>query len=476
MLNGNVEGLSGNTGTNSPLAHVFIGSDGGAYYVTEVGNEVYWFAEHPGRDYAHVFRGTRQGDRIEGRFLSVPKDRATSHGQVAMKVLQNGWLERIGEGGGFPCRWLSVAAIEGIVDRLPGKPRGPGFTANTAEDLDGLFTDATGRQCYMRQYGNDVVFFVEDRFERGQQPKRAFVFVGTRQGTVVKGKWAMVPKGKATGSGSLELSVGEGRKLMLFSGSPLGSGTFDPHLPPIRVPISWVMKLANAVLSEVRVHLDGFGGGTHALMKGSYIKFGAGEPEIDEKFTLQHQDGAINRYFLDDMDSEHVFTKYDPTEEEPYRTRLTIDFEDKGREIKRIRKRTGRDDGPRDWDFEQPRCNLYFNLVNYVRSVAAQGKSSRPAVTYEVTDVELEGELDAPGLIEAHDDKLTDVLRPMVESSIFSKVNLSHYRDSFVDKIQEQLDALVRTTDQYEWNGYSASDLVPKRIAIDGGDVVFYFD
>jgi hypothetical protein len=225
------------------------------------------------------------------------------------------------------------------------------------------------------------------------------------------------------------------------------------------------------VLGEVRIHLDGYGGGTQALVKGSYIKFGTGEPKESEKFTLPAQDGLINRYFLDNLDSDHVFTK----NIRENRTRLTIDFEEGGREIKRIRIRNGRDDGPRDWDFERPRCNLYFKLVNYVRSVTAPGKISRPAVSYEVTDVELVGEIDAPGLAEAHDEKLTNVLRPVVESTIFSTVNLSHFRDLFVDQIQGPLDALVRTTDEYEWNGYKASDLVPKSIAIDKGDVVFYF-
>src|SRR5262245_64890920 len=75
---GNVKAPTG----NSPLADVFAGDDGGAYYVSEVGKNVYWFAEHPGRDYAHVFKGNRDGNQIKGKYWSIPKDKAATHGQL----------------------------------------------------------------------------------------------------------------------------------------------------------------------------------------------------------------------------------------------------------------------------------------------------------------------------------------------------------------------------------------------------------
>src|SRR3712207_1790086 len=65
--------------TPAPItAGVFRADDGGAVYVRAVESTVYAFAEHPGKDYAFVLRGTYVDGRIRGQWWDVPKhSRAT---------------------------------------------------------------------------------------------------------------------------------------------------------------------------------------------------------------------------------------------------------------------------------------------------------------------------------------------------------------------------------------------------------------
>lgn len=449
-----------NRGTSSPLAHCFAGNDGGAYYVSEVGDKVYWFAEHPGRDYAHVFHGTRDHGTLKGQFYSVPKDRATTHGQATFKIHPNGALERISESGGFPSKSLGVVSMSSIVDRLPRKRKWPGFTANTLSDLDGVFDDGRGHRCYLRQIGDHVVLFAEQDFEKGERPDQALVFVGDRKGDSVEGTWISVPKGKKTGSGALTLSLKTGRVLVSAAGSPFGAGTFNPVLPDIPIPIKTVMDLANSQLNKITIRLDGYAGGKHTLKDGSYVKLGK---EIFH-FTLPAHERPANTYFINDMESDIIHVT--PISEDE--ARLSVVFEDKEREIKRVAK-LGGDDLAKDWDIEHPRCDIYFRLANHETS---DGRSS---ISYEVEKVELLAELDAPLLTERVDDWITGKVRPVIESKIKNALNQKGFRQLVADGIQQKLDDLVKAASEYQVFGYSISALVPKQVTISGHSVMFSF-
>lgn len=449
---------------NSPLASVFAGDDGGAYYVTEVGQKVYWFAEHPGRDYAHVFVGTRDGDTIKGRFYSVPKDRGTAHGQVTLRVNPNGTMERVGETGGFPSKSFRVVSIHGIVDKLPNKREWPGFTANTLDDLDGVFDGAVYRY-YVRQVNDTVVFFTEKGFAKGQRPDAAFVFVGERQGPSVKGQLVAVPKGKKTGHGPLSLTLNPDRSLTRHD-SPLigGAGPLQPVLPDIAVPIRSVMELLNTQLNKLKIHLDGHASGNNPLQNGSYINFGGVQ---SDPFTLPYYNGSVYRYFINDMESDVIhITPVGGNE-----SRLTVVFETGGREIKRVDehfKRAG-DKLARDWDIENPRCDIYFRLVNYLTADA------KPSISYEVTRVSFGGEIDAPGLIESIDDFITRKVRPIVETNVKKTLNNDVPRKEVAGLVRSQFDGLVKGADNYRIFGYSISGIAPKGFSIDGDKLVFRF-
>lgn len=453
--------IGNTTGKTAPLAHTFAGNDGGAYYVTEVDAKVYWFAEHPGRDYAHVFHGTRDGDIIKGRFHSVPKDSATTQGQVTLKVLANGSLERVNETGGFPSKSMVAVSIDAITGKLPGKRKWPGFTANTIDDLDGVFDDGKGHRYYVREAGDRVVFFAEQDFKKGERPALALVFVGERLGSVVKGDWIAVPKGKKTGSGPLVLTVKSDRSVAVGKGSPLGEAFLDGLLPDITVPIAKVMELASTQLGKVKIRLDGYGGSKEPLKDGCFVQLGGKVV----KFTMPSFDGVATRYFINDMESDIIHAK--PVSENE--TRLSVIFEEKGREIKRVGKRKGWDDVARDWDLEDARCDVYIKLVN------RKTTDGKPSVSYEVTKVDLMAEINAPGLIEPIDDWITGKVRPRVEDAVMDILNEASFRQLVADELRRRLDDLVKAASEYGLFGYLLAMLVPKQILIEGNNVVFRF-
>lgn len=450
-----------NTATaKSPLASVFAGDDGGAYYVSEVGKNVFWFAEHPGRDYAHVFFGTRTGDTIKGQYRSVPKDKATTYGELTLRVNGNGSLTRVSETGGFPSKSFAVTSIHGIVDKLPGKKKWAGFTANTLDDLDGIFDGAVYRY-YVRQLGNVVVFFTEKDFVKGQQPDAAFVFVGERQGANVKGQLIAVPKGKKTGSGPLALTLNPDRSLVRQA-SPLigGAGPLLPVLPDIEIPIKSVMELLNTQLNKIKIHLDGHNSGKHALADGSFVQFG----NDISRFTLPYHNGKIYRYFLNNMDSDVIHV----TPVSGSESRLTVIFEAGGKEIKRVDENLG-DKIARDWDIENPRCDIFFHLVNYP---TATGK---PSISFEVTKVSFAGEVDAPGLVEGIDDFITKKVRPILEAEVKKVLNSDALKKQVAGQVRDKFDGLVKSADQYSLFGYQASAIAPRQFFISGDNLVFRF-
>jgi hypothetical protein len=451
--------IKSDAGTHHPLANVFAGNDGGAYYVIEVGGHVYWFAEHPGRDYAHVFHGTRKGNKITGSFYSVPKDTATSQGQVTLEVLPNGSLKRVSESGGFPAKSLSPIGLEAIKDILPGERQWPGFTANSLEDLDGVFTDGHGLRLYVRQAGHRVALFAEKAFTSGELPALAVVFVGERNGSSIKGEWAAVPKGKKTGSGPLSLTVKADRSLLLPEDSPLGEGILTALLPDIPLPISTVMDLCNGLLNKVKVRLDQRGSKEEGK---SYVELLGLRTPIP---LPDHFDGILARFFINDMVSDVIHIK--PIA--PNETRLTVVFEEKGTELVRVGKVWGFDRTMADWEIEYPRCDVYFKLVE------RNATGGRPSISYEVLKVELLAEINAPGLVEKTDDWVTSKARPKIETMVRETLNLKENKQKVADALVTRLDALVQAASGYKNYGFLLAMLVPKRIFIEGNNVVFSF-
>jgi len=71
------------------------------YYIRQVGNSVWWYAESAdaGKAWAHVLYGTRSGDRLRGTWACIPKGIARDSGTLELQVETSGRFKRVR--GGF---------------------------------------------------------------------------------------------------------------------------------------------------------------------------------------------------------------------------------------------------------------------------------------------------------------------------------------------------------------------------------------
>lgn len=197
------------------LAPVYVADDGAIVYLRETDQAVYWFAEHPGRGYAHVFKGRRNGATIRGRMISVPKYGSTKTGRVTLQIRTGGVLHQVGQAMNAPFRRLDPRAMAEVKDKLP-TPGFPAFQSRSGADFDGGYEDARGRRYYVRTLENRVVFFVESQFRSGKRPKAAFVFFGKWTGAdrrFATGELIAMPKGQRRASGQFSLGFLEDRSL-----------------------------------------------------------------------------------------------------------------------------------------------------------------------------------------------------------------------------------------------------------------------
>lgn len=199
-------------GSQNPTGY-YRANDGGHYYIRKIGNEVTWFGERGNGSWANVFRGTLNGNRLNGKFYDVPKGQASGQGDLILSV----------SNGGANIHKIS-GSFSGTVFTKTNRPsslphsRLAGFEQiNNRNDLDGRWEGDNGSYYYIRQYGNVVVWFAEQRFYSGR-PNWSNVAFGTRSGNTVNLQWADVPKGDTNNYGSLELRI-TGKNEMLRIGS-----------------------------------------------------------------------------------------------------------------------------------------------------------------------------------------------------------------------------------------------------------------
>ena len=84
---------------------VFVGNDGGTYYVRQVGTEIWWLGESSdgGKRFVNVFHGVRNGQVVKGTWADVSGQFRNS-GMLQLVVSSgsgvSGW-KRSAETGGF---------------------------------------------------------------------------------------------------------------------------------------------------------------------------------------------------------------------------------------------------------------------------------------------------------------------------------------------------------------------------------------
>jgi len=261
------------TYANFDLSPLYVGDDGGAYYVTRRGQDVVFLGEHPGQaDYANVFRGTLQGTRFEGSWWDIPKGGSTGSGTLLISAEQAGRrLSVISQSGGFPVTSWEAVELDSISHPTA---REQGFGTTSQEDLDGLWRSQAS-SLYLRELGADVVGLLESDFAAGGSPMWARVFFGQRSpdGSAVEGHFTDVPKGAGDASIFDRFQVLSANRLQRDGGDQFTRGGGD-LLPP------QVMTLFNANLMgeeiEQRLADRAVGFGYAIAKRGSVVRTGGG--------------------------------------------------------------------------------------------------------------------------------------------------------------------------------------------------------
>jgi hypothetical protein len=190
--------------------------EGGAYYVRQIANNVYWFGEDPDGSYANVMKGTINGNQIIGRFWDVPKGRAKGSGEITLEIKSDA-LVKISPSGTktFKKTFMRTEIVNGL-PVITGQPpearsRPAGFVGGE-NNLTAAWVGDDYAYYYVRELADgEVVWVAEHPFYGGQggtaQPAFTHVFFGKKTGKVIKGEWIDVPKGKTSGNGTLELNI-----------------------------------------------------------------------------------------------------------------------------------------------------------------------------------------------------------------------------------------------------------------------------
>ncbi len=102
------EFLKAGYNVESNLTGGWIGNDSGFYYIRESDNTVWWYAEHPKLQWAHVFLGTKKGNKITGEWVDLPKGKTTNKGRLDLTIDFPGRsLRRTSEDDTFPGTYWS---------------------------------------------------------------------------------------------------------------------------------------------------------------------------------------------------------------------------------------------------------------------------------------------------------------------------------------------------------------------------------
>ena len=95
--------LNNASGQIPNLTGVWASNDGGTYYISQYGNDVWWFGKSNGDPpgFANVFHGLIDGNSISGIWADVPFGNAHSHGTLTLQVNNDGSLYKSAMTGGF---------------------------------------------------------------------------------------------------------------------------------------------------------------------------------------------------------------------------------------------------------------------------------------------------------------------------------------------------------------------------------------
>jgi hypothetical protein len=88
------------------LTGVWRGSDGGTYYLRQVGNILWWsgMSADDGRTFNNIFRGTVTSatNTIDGAWMDVPRGNIMGQGELSLKIVSPSTIQKVSQtGSGF---------------------------------------------------------------------------------------------------------------------------------------------------------------------------------------------------------------------------------------------------------------------------------------------------------------------------------------------------------------------------------------
>src|SRR5436305_15187818 len=127
-----VSALAGAAALAADLNGYYLSDDGGAYFIRQIGDHVYWFGEDPNGAYANVLIGTISGNKLTARYWDVPKGKTQGMGEITLTIQENGaTLVKVSSTSPFGTKTLKKQTphaqglvIKGFPPELRSRPQG----------------------------------------------------------------------------------------------------------------------------------------------------------------------------------------------------------------------------------------------------------------------------------------------------------------------------------------------------------------
>jgi microsomal dipeptidase-like Zn-dependent dipeptidase len=200
----------------------YISDDGGAYFVRQIGNKIYWVGEKSDGSYTNVLAGKINGTKVSAKWWDVPKGKAKGGGEINLEI-QNGGkiIAKISATAPFGTNKLTLAPAAVTTGGMTfsaeinaisqNRSRPEGFRVGD-NNLTGVWNGDDYSTYYIREMPNgEMVWFSENNLwgDPGglDRPSTAQVFIGKKINGLITGDWVTVPKGKAVGNNVVSLKV-----------------------------------------------------------------------------------------------------------------------------------------------------------------------------------------------------------------------------------------------------------------------------
>jgi hypothetical protein len=191
-------------GQPASLTGIWSADDGATYFISEVGNVIWWAGLGPngGYSFTNVFRGSRKGNSIEGDWADVPRGRGMQNGTLSVSVESHNELRKRAYTGNFSGNVWTRSENNSL-----SPDSGLSSTLFDSQSLTGVWSGTDQGTYFVRQAGNTIWWL---GFSQDDGRTFANVFRGTMRGDSIVGEWADIPRGRFSNSGNLTIHAENG--------------------------------------------------------------------------------------------------------------------------------------------------------------------------------------------------------------------------------------------------------------------------